>query len=215
MILVGQYDSPFVRRVAVTLHYYQIPFIRNTISVFGDTEEMQQINPLIRIPSLILDSGETLIDSVAIVDSLDEMTGRACALVPSRGTRRRKILQATALAQGIAEKAGQVVYERFFHSGESLSRAWEQRCLSQLAAGLDRLESQCASPWYIGTNMSHADVMTACMVGYLKLRLAEGLPAGKYPRLHALALKCESRDEFIKSRISPDETMPAAQTRAD
>jgi glutathione S-transferase len=66
MILVGQYDSPFTRRVAVTLHHYHMPFERNTISVFKDAAKMQKINPLVRIPSLILQSGEVLIDSVAI-----------------------------------------------------------------------------------------------------------------------------------------------------
>lgn len=209
MILVGQYDSPFVRRVAVTLRHYGMPFTRNTISVFGDARGMQKINPLIRIPSLILDGGETLIDSVAIVDALDEMAGPARALVPAHGPERRRILQATALAQGIAEKAGQVVYERHFHAGNALNRDWAQRCLSQLEAGLDRLESQCAGPWYFGSKMSHVDVMTGCMIGYLNLRLTEGFPPGKYLRLQALAKRCEARDEFVKSRISPDETMPA------
>jgi glutathione S-transferase len=61
MILVGQYDSPFVRRVAITLHQYGLPFQRNTMSVFADG--MAQINPLVRIPSLVLDDGETLVDS--------------------------------------------------------------------------------------------------------------------------------------------------------
>ena len=100
MILVGQYDSPFVRRVAVTLHHYHMPFSRNTISVFGDAAKMKKINPLIRIPSLILENGETLIDSVAIIDYLDEMAGPARALVPPHGAERRKIMQATALAHG-------------------------------------------------------------------------------------------------------------------
>jgi glutathione S-transferase len=54
MILVGQYDSPFVRRVAVTLHHYHMPFERNTLSVFSNAKKMQKINPLIRIPSLEL-----------------------------------------------------------------------------------------------------------------------------------------------------------------
>ena len=209
MILVGQYDSPFVRRVAVTLHHYGMPFTRNTLSVFGDAKDMQKINPLVRIPSLMLDDGETLIDSVAIVDTLDEMAGPARALVPARGPERRKILQATAMAQGSAEKGGQVVYERHFHTGQSLNREWERRCLSQLESGLGRLESQCAAPWYFGDRLSHADVMACCMVGYFKLRLPEGFPAGKYPRLQSLALRCEAREEFVKARISPDETMPA------
>jgi len=208
MILVGQYDSPFVRRVAVTLHHYDLPFSRNTLSVFGDAKDMQKINPLIRIPSLILDSGKTLIDSVAIVDTLDEMAGPARALVPARGPERQKILQATALAQGAAEKAGQVVYERFFHAGSALNKEWEHRCQSQLAAGMDRLEGQCGAPWYFGKQMSHADVMTGCMIGYLNLRLPESFPADNYPKLQVLAKRCEARDEFVRSRISPDETMP-------
>lgn len=209
MVLVGQYDSPFVRRVAVTLHHYDMPFTRNTMSVFGDAKDMRKINPLIRIPSLILDSGETLIDSVAIIDMLDEMAGPTRALVPTHGPVRRTILQATALAQGTAEKAGQIVYERFFHTGASLSKEWEGRCQSQLAAGMDLLESRCGSPWYFGSDMSHADVMTGCLIGYLNLRLPESFPADQYPALHGLALHCERQEEFVKSRISPDETMPA------
>jgi glutathione S-transferase len=192
----------------VTLHHYGMPFTRNTLSVFADAKDMQRINPLIRIPSLVLDSGEILIDSVAIIDTLDEMAGPARALVPPHGLERRHILQATAMAHGTADKAGQIVYERFFHSGASLSKEWEQRCQSQLAAGLDRLESRCATPWCFGDKMCHADVMIGCLIGYLNLRLAESFPADKYPRLRALSLRCESRDEFIKSRISPDETMP-------
>lgn len=209
MILVGQYDSPFVRRVAVTLHHYGMAFTRNTMSVFGDATEMRKINPLIRIPSLILDDGEPLIDSVAIIDTLDEMAGPARALVPPRGPERRQILQTAALAQGTAEKAGQVVYERFFHAGGALNKDWEQRCLLQIAAGLDRLESQCVEPWYFGNDFSHADVMAGCMIGYLNLRLPQSFPTGKYTRLHALAARCEAREEFERARISPDETMPA------
>jgi len=209
MILVGQFDSPFVRRVAVTLHHYGMPFTRNTMSVFGDAKDMQRINPLVRIPSLVLDDGEILIDSVAIVDMLDEIAGPARALVPPNGPGRRKILQATALAQGTTEKAGQVVYERHYHAGQALSKEWEQRCQSQIEAGLGRLESECAAPWYFGDKLSHADFMAGCMVGYFHLRLPEEFPVGQFPKLQALARRCEAREEFLKSRISPDETMPA------
>jgi glutathione S-transferase len=177
--------------------------------VFGDAAKMQKINPLIRIPSLMLQSGEVLIDSVAIIDTLDEMAGPARALVPPHGPERRKVLQSTALAQGVAEKCGQLVYERFFHPGKSLSKEWEGRCQKQIAAGLAQLESQCGAPWFIDMRMSHADVMTACMIGYLKLRAPETFPAGKFPKLHGLSQNCEMHDEFVKSRISPDETMPA------
>ena len=85
MILVGQFDSPFVRRVAVTLNHYHMPYTRNPISVVRDVGEMQKINPLVRVPSLILETGEVLIDSTAIIDHLDEMAGPARALTPAHG----------------------------------------------------------------------------------------------------------------------------------
>jgi glutathione S-transferase len=208
MILVGQYDSPFTRRVAVTLHHYRMPFTRDTKSVFGDAKAMQKINPLIRVPSLILQTGEILIDSVAIVDFLDEQAGPARALVPPHGAERRNILQVTALAQGAAEKAGQVVYERFFHEPKAINGEWEKRCFGQLTAALEKLEARCGAPWFFDMKMSHADVMTGCLIGYLKLRLPEAFPSGSYRKLHALALHCETREEFVKSQIAPTETMP-------
>ena len=210
MILVGQYDSPFVRRVAVTLHHYHMPFERNTLSVFSQAKKMQKINPLIRIPSLELASGEILIDSWAILDYLDALAGPARALTPSNGPERRKVLQSVALAVGTAEKAGAVVYERHFHTGKMLSKEWEERCLDQVNSGLEQLEKNCGTPWFSDLHMSQADVTIGCMIGYLKLRLPEAFPASRYPKLHGLALHCEMREEFVKSRISPDETMPKA-----
>ncbi len=82
MILVGQYDSPFVRRVAVSLHVLGVAHEHDMRSVFGDFEAMRRINPLGRIPSLILDDGEILIDSAAILDWLDQSAGPGQALVP-------------------------------------------------------------------------------------------------------------------------------------
>ncbi|MCB1377727.1 MAG: glutathione S-transferase family protein [Alphaproteobacteria bacterium] len=209
MILVGQYDSPFVRRVAVTLHHYHMPFTRNTMSVFGDAEDMQKINPLIRVPSLILESGETLIDSSAIIDCLDEMAGPARALMPPHGPQRRKVLQATVLALGVCDKAVSLFFERHFHSAKSVSKEWESRCLLQLRAAIEKLEHDCGSPWYFDEHMTQADVSAGCMVGYLKLRVPEVFPPDSYPKLHALSLHCETRDEFVKSRMSPEETIPA------
>ena len=210
MILVGQYDSPFVRRVAVTLHHYHMPFERNTISVFSQAKKMQKINPLIRIPSLELASGEILIDSWAILDYLDALAGPARALTPSNGPERRKVLQSVALAVGTAEKAGAVVYERHFHAGKMVSREWEERCLEQVQSGLSQLEKNCGTPWFSDLHMSQADVTIGCMIGYLKLRLPEAFPAKSFPKLHGLSLHCEMREEFVKSRIAPDETMPKA-----
>lgn len=208
MILVGQYDLPFVRRVAVTLKHYHMPFTRNTMSVFSDAKDMQKINPLVRVPSLILESGETLIDSSAIIDCLDEMAGPARALTPIHGPERRKVLQAVALATGACDKAVSIFFERHFHKGKALSKAWEGRCMTQLQAALERLEKDCGTPWFFDNHMSQADVTAGCLIFYLKLRIPEAFPANKYPKLHAMALHCETRDEFVKARPTPDESVP-------
>lgn len=75
MILVGQYDSPFTRRVGIALHWLGMPFSRNTLSVFANADQARTINPLGRVPALILDDGEVLIESGAMLDHIDEVAG--------------------------------------------------------------------------------------------------------------------------------------------
>ena len=207
MILVGQYDSPFVRRVAVTLHLLGIPFERNRLSVFDPL--MAEINPLVRIPSLIIDGDETLFDSAAILDYLDELAGPQRALTPRSGEDRRRVLKATALATGAIDKAGAVVYERHFHAAPCIAHDWAARCLSQLAGVLVHLDGHAKEPWYFGGRMTQADVTIGCMIGYLNLRLAEAFPAGRYPRIEKIAERCDALDAFIRARPAPDEVMPA------
>jgi glutathione S-transferase len=209
MILVGQFDSPFVRRVAVTLNHYHMPYTRNPLSVFRNAGAMQKINPLIRVPALILESGETLIDSSAIIDHLDEMAGPARALTPAHGPERRKVLQAVALALGTAEKAVALFFERLFHSDKQINRDYEKRMLSQIRAGLDRLEHDCGGPWFFDDKMTQADVTIGCMIGHMKMRVPDAFPTDKYPKLHALSLHCETKEDFVKARPAANETVPA------
>src|SRR4030095_12242372 len=104
MVLVGQYASPSWRRVAITLHHYGLAFTRNPISVFTDARAMAGINPLVRIPSLVLDDVEVLIDSGAIIEYLDELVGPERALTPRQGAPRRRVLQLVAVATGAIDK---------------------------------------------------------------------------------------------------------------
>ena len=75
MILIGQYDSSFVRRVGIALRLYDLPFEHRPWSVFGDADKVRALNPLGRVPILVLDGGEVLADSAAILDHLDEQAG--------------------------------------------------------------------------------------------------------------------------------------------
>jgi glutathione S-transferase len=71
MILIGQYDSPFVRRVAIAMRLYGLPFEHRPWSAFSDAEKIAPYNPLRRVPTLVLDDGEAVIESTIILDYLD------------------------------------------------------------------------------------------------------------------------------------------------
>src|SRR3954463_15651079 len=115
MILIGQYDSPFVRRVGIALTLYGMAFKHRPWSVFGDTEKIRPINPLVRVPTLVLDDGEVLMESHSILDYLDNTVGRERALFPSNEPARHKALRIAALATGTGEKAVSLFYEKRLH----------------------------------------------------------------------------------------------------
>lgn len=211
MILVGQYDSPFVRRVAVTLHQYGIAFERDPKSIFGDAEALRAMNPLGRVPVLVLDDGETLSESAAILDYLDELAGTDQALTPAAGRERRDVLQAAALAAGISEKVAALFFERLHHAPEARSEAWERECRMKIAGGLAELERRCQAPWFYGERMTQADISIACMLMHLFLRFPELFSLIDHPRLSALRARCEKEQAFIDARPGEDETVPAAK----
>src|SRR3954451_9300070 len=105
MILIGQYDSPFVRRVAIALRLYAMPFEHRPWSTFGDADKIAPFNPLRRVPTLVLEGGEALLESGVILDHLDELAGQERALIAKRGPQRRRALRVCALATGLADKA--------------------------------------------------------------------------------------------------------------
>ncbi|MDH3377931.1 MAG: glutathione S-transferase N-terminal domain-containing protein [Gammaproteobacteria bacterium] len=104
IIIVGQYDSPFVRRAAIALHHYGMQFERPVLSVFTELDKMLEINPLGKIPALILDNGELLVDSQFILTYLDGIADAEHALIPTAGAARRQVLNLNAVAVGLAEK---------------------------------------------------------------------------------------------------------------
>ena len=209
MILVGQYDSPYVRRVAISLHLLGIAFERDTRSVFADAEAMRRINPLGRIPALVLDDGEVLIDSAAILDHVDQVVGPDLALVPPAGAGRRQALRLIALGSGAVDKAGAIAYERLLRPADRIHQPWIERCAEQLAGALEALEKMEMSPWLLGARLLQPDIMIGAMLGYLKLRVPDALPAGRYPALERFSAQCESEAAFVRTRPAADETMPS------
>jgi glutathione S-transferase len=193
MILIGQYDSPFVRRVAISLRVLGFAYEHDTRSVFADFDAMRRVNPLGRIPSLVLDDCEVLIDSAAILDWLDQSAGPERALIPVAATERRQVLRRMALATGVIDKAGAAAYERLIRPAAYRWPEWIERCLTQATGALEALA---AEQWPASARLDQAEITAACMLRYLQIAVPDVLPAKRYPSLDALSARCEARPEF-------------------
>jgi len=194
MILVGQYDSPFVRRVAISLRVLGFAYQHDTRSVFADFDAMRKVNPLGRIPSLVLDDGETLIDSAVILDWLDQSVGPERALLPPAGPQRRQSLRLIALASGAIEKAGAAAYERLIRPSALRWPEWIARCRMQAAGAIAALA---AADWPAAGCLNQVEITAACMFRYMQMADPELVVPCRYPTLDALSLRCEARPEFV------------------
>jgi glutathione S-transferase len=196
MILIGQYDSPFVRRTAIALRLYGLPFEHRPWSTFGDGDKIAAYNPLRRVPTLVLDDGEALIESSAILDYLDELVGPQKAMMPATGPERRKHLRICALATGLGDKAVSLIYERVLRKDQL--KLWVERCEAQIGGVLDVLEKERAAvntPWWFGDRIAHADIAVACVLRFT----GEAHPAlfgERYPALKTHAAACEALPPF-------------------
>lgn len=169
MILIGQYDSPFVRRVGIALTLYQLPFEHRPWSVFGNAAEIQPYNPLIRVPTLVLDDGTALIESHSILDYLDHRVPAEQRLFPQAEPQRHRALRIASLATGLGEKAVSLFYEQRLH--QQVSTVWVSRCQSQIKATLAILESdrsQQPGPCWFGDRIGHADIAVAAVLRFLR-----------------------------------------------
>src|ERR1700752_3887967 len=154
MFLIGQYDPPFVRPVAIALRLYGLKFDHKPWSTFGDAEKIAPYNPLRRVPTLVLDSGEALIESHIILDYLDELVGEEEAMIAPHGAERRRHLRLCALATGLGDKSVSLVYESVLRK-EQL-KLWVEGCEAQGSGALDVLEKDRAAittPYWFGARI--------------------------------------------------------------
>jgi len=199
VILIGQYDSPFVRRVAIAMRLYGLGYEHRTWSTFGDADKLAAYNPLRRVPTLVLDDGEVLIESFVILDYLDELVGPSKALIARSGEARRKALKVCALATGLADKAVSLLYERILH--KETSDVWVARCRAQVSGVLDALEKDRAArktPYWFSETINHADIAVACALRFVREAHPGVFNDPSYPALTAHAVRCEALPPFTE-----------------
>jgi glutathione S-transferase len=206
MFLIGQYDSPFVRRVAIALRLYGIPFDHKPWSTFGDADKIAPYNPLRRVPTLVLDDGEALIESHIILDYLDELADEAKAMIAPHGIERRRQLKVCALATGLSDKSVSLVYESVLRK-EQL-KLWVDRCEAQIIGALDVLEKDRAAvttPYWFGARIGHADIAVACMLRFTGEAHPHLFTTVRFPALSAHSAACEALPPFreIQQPLAP------------
>jgi glutathione S-transferase len=198
MLLIGQFDSPFVRRVAVALHHYGIDYEHRPWSVWKEAEEIATYNPLRRVPVLVLDTGEVLLESAAILDALDDMVPRERRLIGPSGSHRRATLRVCALATGLADKAVSLLYEHVLRKEAERSPVWVDRCIAQIEQTLDLLEGERAAQggefWF--GDLSHADIAVACAIRFLREAHPREWSTRLRPALASLSDRCEGLASF-------------------
>jgi glutathione S-transferase len=197
MILIGLYDSPFVRRVAIAMRMYGMDYEHRPWSVFRDPDKIAPFNPLKRVPTLVADDGFVLIESAAILDWLDERAGPERALIAPSGPERRHALKVCALASGLADKAVALVYERAVH--DRSTPIWIERCRSQIEGALDALEAdraERAGAWWFGEAINHADIIVGCVLRFVSEAHPGVFDALRWPALARHAEACEALPDF-------------------
>src|SRR5262249_49285555 len=143
--------------------------------------------------SVVLDDGQVVIDSAAILDWLDQKVGPQRALVPPAGPPRQRALRLMALAMGAIDKIGAAAYERIIRPSAYRWPEWIERCRTQGVGAVAALERE---RWPDAAPLDQATITTACMLRYVRLVDPEQMPPGRYPALDALSARCEARPEF-------------------
>lgn len=220
MILIGMFDSPFVRRVAVSLRLLEVAFEHRNWSVGRDFELIRQFNPLGRVPTLVQPDGETLIDSSAILDFLDDAAGPERALLPRSGDERRRALHIISLALGAADKGLLLLDEPLVRPQARSFEPRIDRARSQMhgaLAEIDRLAQMRVGDWMVAGRMTQADITLACVFGFLCDALQLGQSWVLYPGLTALSARCEGLPAFreLRAKFTPSASgLPSEHDRA-
>jgi glutathione S-transferase len=197
MQLIGMLDSPYVRRVAVSLQLLGLRFEHQSLSVFRTFTLFQQINPVVKAPTFVCDDGEVLMDSTLILEYA-EAVARPRSLMPAKPQEIQHVLRVIGLALAACEKSVQIIYERELRPPEKLHEPWVTRVTGQLLAAYGALEEAVAHrPLPVTSSaITQAGVSAAIAWHFTQQMLPEVVPAASYPSLVALSAKAEALPEF-------------------
>ena len=211
MKLVGMLDSPFVRRVAISLQLLGLRFEHQPTSVFRGFDEFSRINPVVKAPTLVCDDGEVLMDSTLILE-LAEALARPRSLMPASLPERQHALRLIGLALAACEKSAQIIYERGLRPPEKLHQPWVDRVTRQLIAAYEAIEAELArTPLDASrSGITQAGVSVAVAWYFTQQTLPEVVPAGSFPHIAEFSACAEALPEFAAAAFGEGPMRPPA-----
>lgn len=200
MKLVHSPRSPFVRKVMIAAielgldTQFELINEKVGIGVRNDPYTLA-INPLGKLPALVLDDGTTLSDSAVIVEYLDDLAGGG-RLIP-RGDARWRVLSEHSIVQGMTDSIVSVRRERSARPKEFYWKEWDEDQIARVWQTLGWFEVRPAS---LAGSLNVAQIGLCCGIGYLDYRVPENPWRGDFPKLAAFFAEMEKRPSFVATK---------------
>jgi glutathione S-transferase len=198
MKLVGSRTSPYVRKVRVMLAEKNLACDFVEDNVWADTTTVTAINPLTKVPVLVLDDGTPLYDSSVIADYLD--AAGAPQFIPGAGIARALVKRNESLGDGITD-AGITIFLERKRAQNLQDPAWLARQRAKIDAGIAAVAAELGSkPFLQGEKATLGDIACGCGLFWLEFRMPEIAWRAQYPNLKAWAVRLEARPSFAATR---------------
>ena len=199
MQLIGMLDSPYVRRVAISLKVLGLPFELEQVSVFRHFDRFARINPVVKAPTFITDDGVVLMESSLILEHIAEIAPRR--LMPADRAGHARALRQMGLALAACEKSVSVVYECNQRPMEKRHQPWLDRMSGQLVAAYRALEAEASPDWFTGEELMQPQITTAVGWRFTQHMVSELVPATDFPKLAVLSERAEKLQAFRETKF--------------
>jgi glutathione S-transferase len=199
MQLIGMLDSPYVRRVAISLKVLGLAFDLEQVSVFRHFDRFARINPVVKAPTLITDDGVVLMESTLILEHIAEIAPRR--LMPADRAGHERALRQVGLALAACEKSVSVVYECNQRPAEKQHQPWLDRMGGQLVAAYRALEEEASPDWFTGEELMQPQITCAVAWRFTQHMVSELVPQADFPKLAVLSARAEKLQPFRETNF--------------
>lgn len=199
MRLIGMLDSPYVRRVAISLDMLGINFEHKAVSVFKNFDEFKSINPVVKAPTLVCDHGEVLMDSSLILQFIEASMANGKSLWTKKPAQLPHEFRAVGLALAACDKGVQYVYETNLRPAAAQYEPWLARVAEQITAALNLLEAELTNRQHdVEQTNNQASITAAVAWHFIQSMLPSLIAKENYPNLVKLSTRMEADASFIK-----------------